>query len=72
MLYLNYISIKLGENTAEVGKQERQGIRKLISLSNRTMKSSHCGTAELNPTRNYEVEGSIPGLSQCDKDLALP
>ena len=26
--------------------------------------SSHHGTAETNPTRNYEVAGSIPGLAQ--------
>ena len=25
-----------------------------------------------NPTRNYEVVGSIPGLAQSVKDLALP
>ena len=25
-----------------------------------------------NPTRNYEVVGSIPGLAQRVKDLALP
>ena len=25
-----------------------------------------------NPTRNHEVEGSIPGLAQCVKDLVLP
>ena len=29
------------------------------------------GAAETNPTRNHEVSGSIPGLAQCVKDLAL-
>ena len=24
--------------------------------------SSLCGTAEMNPTRNHEVRGSVPGL----------
>ena len=26
--------------------------------------SSHCGTAEMNPTSNHEVVGMIPGLPQ--------
>ena len=34
-------------------------------------RSSHCGAAETNPTRNNEVEGSIPGLAQWVKALAL-
>ena len=34
--------------------------------------SSHGGAVEMNPTRNREVVGSIPGLDQWAKDLALP
>ena len=26
--------------------------------------SAHCGAAEMNPTRNHEVTGLIPGLAQ--------
>ena len=32
---------------------------------------SHRGTAEMNPIRNREVVGSIPGLAQWVEDLAL-
>ena len=35
-------------------------------------RSSHLGTAEMNPTRNHEVSGSIPGLAQQVKDPVLP
>ena len=43
----------------EMVKKQRQG-------------SSHRGAAEMNPTWNYEVAGSIPGLCQWVKDAALP
>ena len=34
--------------------------------------SSHCGTVEMNPMRNHEVAGLIPGLGQWVKDPVLP
>ena len=37
----------------------------------RGKKSSHRGTAEMNPTRNHEVTDSIPCLPQWVKDPAL-
>ena len=40
-------------------------------LKNHCLGSSRCGAVEMNPTRNHEVAGSTPGLTQWVKDLAL-
>ena len=45
---------------------------KNVLLKNGRRRGVFCrGTAETNLTRNREVEGSIPGLVQWVKDLAL-
>ena len=44
----------------------------LAVILNLLSKGSHHGAAETNPTRNHEVAGSIPGLTQGVKDLVLP
>ena len=35
------------------------------------IRHSHRGKVEMNPTRNHEVSGMIPGLTQSVKDLVL-
>ena len=43
----------------------------LVALDKTDLRSSCRGAAEMNPTRNHEVEGLIPGLAQWVKDLVL-
>ena len=42
-----------------------------IYIKSNIIESSRSGAAEMNPTRNHEVAGLIPGLAQSVKDQAL-
>ena len=51
--------------------------RKFLIKSEPTFKNLHFrssphGTVEMNPTRNHEAAGLIPGLAQWVKEPALP
>ena len=49
-----------------MGSKGRKDLKpnELINLKKVEIGHSRCGAAEVNPTRNHEVAGSIPGLAQ--------
>ena len=49
-----------------------QEVSSVFCVSEPAKRSSHRSAVEMNPTRNHEVVGSILGLTQWVKDLALP
>ena len=71
------IFFKLSENLAKKKKKEKEGMYQICHQSFDLKKigkewSSHYGAVETNLTKNHEVSGSIPSLTQWVKDPALP
>ena len=54
------------------GDSKRMGLKIESDDKSRYFRSSHRDAVEMNLTRNHEVAGSIPGLTQWVKDPALP
>ena len=63
----------LGKPDVHVQKNEAGSLYHIqkLKLIKVEIRSSRLGAAEMNPTRNHEVMGLIPGLTQWVKDLVL-
>ena len=64
------IDVLVDSHLKNVGSCTRHTISAKISLKE-TESNSHCGSAVMNLTSIHEDAGSIPGLTQWIKDLAL-
>ena len=52
-------------------KSKQDGIKRRLDAVEEKIRSSHCGTAEMNLTSIHEDVGLIPVLTEWVKDLAL-